>query len=74
MSGSKYIPVNLGLFLFRSCPDQNEAYASFEASRQMIWPIEHCGNVSEDTFWVQLGQCCDNVLEGKCKVIFRCME
>ena len=41
---------------FRSCPDQNEAYASFEASRQMIWPVEHCQNVSEDTYMVQIGE------------------
>ena len=46
---------------FRSCPDQNEAYASFEASRQMIWPVEHCKNVSEDTYMVQIGKWSFNV-------------
>ena len=73
--GSKRLSILNHIFYiphFRSCPDQNEAYASFEASRQMIWPVEHCKNVSEDTYMVQIGKWSFNV---EISYIFpRCLE
>ena len=39
--------------VWKSCPDQNAAYAAFD--RKMIWDIENCVNVTEDTYTVQLG-------------------
>ena len=38
---------------YKSCPDQNVAYASF--SPKLIWAIDNCENISEGTYNVQLG-------------------
>ena len=38
---------------WKSCPDQEDDYAAF--SPRLSWDIEHCGNISEDTYNVQIG-------------------
>ena len=38
---------------WKSCPDQDEAYAGFD--QKLNWVIENCGNLTEDTYTVQLG-------------------
>lgn len=38
---------------YKSCPNQNEAYAGF--SPKLIWDIENCENITEGTYIVQIG-------------------
>ena len=40
---------------YKSCPSQTVAWANFQPNKKMIWDIENCENITEGTYWVQMG-------------------